>query len=76
MLRAATFSDYAYGPGHRLELDSEIAQAADLMAFSGAINRCVLGSLAGSASLDKFCSPGSAQETRFFPGPRGGGVPT
>ena len=67
MLRAATFSDYAYGPGHRLELDTAMAQAADLMAFVGAIKRRVLGSMSGSASLDKFCPQGSAQETRFLP---------
>lgn len=30
----------------------------DIVAFAGAIKRCVLGSLSGAASLDKFCPAG------------------
>ena len=65
-LRAATFADYAYGQGMRIELDLEVASASNLLAFCGAVKRCVLGSLSGAASLDKYCSPGSSEESRFL----------
>ena len=67
LIRGSVFADYLYGAGSRISLDAEVSAAADLLAFAGAIKRCVLGSLAGAASLDKFCAAGSAAEARFLP---------
>ena len=50
----------------RIELDSEVASASNLLAFCGAVKRCVLGSLSRAASLDKYCSPGAPKRAASF----------